>query len=156
MEYEFVDFQQSDVKSGANLIASGKKMWWSGRTFMEKVLLIACTFGCLICIGLVISLCLVLVVNHEKVRSSEVRTVADDVCTAKTCIQESARILSRMNNKTDPYVFIHRRLAVLEYFVDFFRRCDDFYEFACGDFLRVSCDCISMTPPPNTKFVFIN
>jgi cell division protein FtsL len=113
MEIENVEKPQVDVESSSNLKSEkrSRKMqkMWIERTFMEKVLLITCVISCLITIGLVISL-VSSTSKNEKVENSassnenhaNILSDSSDICTSKTCVQESARVLTWLKNETDP------------------------------------------------------
>lgn len=75
--------------------------------------------GFLLSIGLLVGLIIVAVRGNNE----------DDSCKTKNCVETSAKILSKMDLTIDP--------------------CENFYEFACGNFLRetvIPDDKASITP----------
>jgi hypothetical protein len=109
MGSEFVEMSDTDFSSTSYLSPerASRRLWCTDWTLMERVLLFFCIFGCLVSIGLMVSV-VVLTKNHDKasreysMSANEHQSEPIDVCTTKTCIQEAAKILSTMNNETDP------------------------------------------------------
>jgi cell division protein FtsL len=87
---------------------SRPKRFWENRTSMEKVLLVLCAVVCLVSLVLII----VLATSKQKQSGANIKissasqkkasSGSNDVCTTKTCIKESARVLAWMNNATNP------------------------------------------------------
>ncbi|KAG4067966.1 hypothetical protein HA402_010652 [Bradysia odoriphaga] len=85
---------------------------WKRRSSLEKKLIVLSILGTLVAIGLLIGLIVVAVNNNNDPTDESL----ESVCLTQECIAESAVVLRQMNQTADP--------------------CDDFYEFACGTFLR--------------------
>lgn len=80
--------------------------WWKRRTNLERKGIILLIVALILIIGLIIALA---VVSHQKSKSEE-------VCNTPGCVMSAAKITSNINANVDP--------------------CTDFYEFACGNFIR--------------------
>lgn len=110
--------------------------WWKRRSALERGLTVIAVSGALLCIGLAVALG-VLAANTgscQVTRSTadalsgagqpnDVRTVVrpsdpcqEDVCFTPECVHTASRIMQNMDPDVEP--------------------CDDFYDFACGGFLK--------------------
>ncbi|KAK9304003.1 hypothetical protein QLX08_004498 [Tetragonisca angustula] len=120
--------------------------WWKRRSTLERGLTVIAVCGVLLCIALAVALG-VLAANtmscnvsskNDPVNSEGLPSTADalngyqqnkgvhvidkgpscdeDVCTTKECIYTASRLLKNMDPEVEP--------------------CDDFYDFACGGFLK--------------------
>jgi len=95
-------------------MASSKDSWWSRRTSLEKKLTIISTLAAVLAIAFLIAL-IVVAVNSNSTPSEDI-TPEEMICLTQECIAQSSIVQAQMNFAADP--------------------CDDFYEFACGTFLR--------------------
>ncbi|KAB0797722.1 hypothetical protein PPYR_08715 [Photinus pyralis] len=80
--------------------------WWKRRTSLEKKGVILLVIALILLIALIIALA---VVAHRKSKSEE-------ICNTAGCVRAASKIINTMNARLDP--------------------CTDFYEFACGNFIR--------------------
>lgn len=87
-----------------------KCAWWNRRSPSERCLVVICVLLLLTCTALVI----VNIITESRLRLAE--DIATGICHSKECIKAAARILERLDHSTEP--------------------CDDFYNFACGNFLN--------------------
>ena len=109
--------------------------WWKRRSTLERGLTVIAVCGVLLCIALAVALG-VLAANAATCDTSSRNADAlngyqqnkgvhvidkgsscdEDVCYTKECIYTAARLLKNMDSEVEP--------------------CDDFYDFACGGFLK--------------------
>ena len=99
MDYEFVEMSQEDIDLDLFPPRSRKRTWWTERSLMEKVLAFTCLVSFCVSIGLAVSL-----LSQQDRSKAHVALLVEDseVCSSKICVQEAARVLSRINNTTDP------------------------------------------------------
>ena len=80
--------------------------WWKRRTSLERKGVILLIVALIIIIALIIALA---IIAHKKSKSEE-------TCNTPGCVKAASKIITNLNPKLDP--------------------CTDFYEFACGGFIR--------------------
>ncbi|KAK4879933.1 hypothetical protein RN001_008079 [Aquatica leii] len=80
--------------------------WWKRRTNLERKGVILFIIALIVIIALIIALAIIAI---QKSKSEE-------ICYTPGCIKSAAKIIKNINSKIDP--------------------CTDFYEFACGGFVR--------------------
>uniref|UniRef100_A0A146LYT5 Neprilysin-2 n=1 Tax=Lygus hesperus TaxID=30085 RepID=A0A146LYT5_LYGHE len=110
--------------------------WWRRRTHLERSLLVLFVVSTVIAAALFVSLAVLNFGNHsqfpthEELRNPEQglvagggsgnavsgRSVEDEICFDAGCIHTASMILQNLDNTTEP--------------------CDDFYQFACGQFRK--------------------
>ncbi|XP_055324267.1 neprilysin-2-like [Sitodiplosis mosellana] len=89
--------------------------WWTRRTTLDKSLIV---FGIIALIGKVVLFALLyaVVVEKKECENQANKTKHIDVCLTPGCIHAASRVLDQMDKTFEP--------------------CDDFYNFACGKFVK--------------------
>ncbi|KAG8189068.1 hypothetical protein JTE90_025500 [Oedothorax gibbosus] len=85
-------------------------VWWNRRSRFERKLILLCLLFFVVCTALVI----VNVISQDRLRRAE--RITSGTCHSKECIQAASQILEKMNPMVEP--------------------CDNFYEFACGNYIN--------------------
>ncbi|XP_021947553.1 neprilysin-2 isoform X2 [Folsomia candida] len=90
--------------------------WWNRRTRLERGLLVSACVFFVTCAALVVALAS----TNSALREALVDDGAEDtepgICNTKGCVRTAAAIIQNMDEEVDP--------------------CDNFYEFACGGFVK--------------------
>lgn len=93
--------------------------WWNARTMLERVLLLGLT----VVVFMVVALCLGMAAiisgygSRNFYPGSAAQVGAESgVCLSKGCVTSAAKLIANMDDSVDP--------------------CEDFFEYACGNFLK--------------------
>ncbi|XP_076162841.1 M13 family metallopeptidase neprilysin 2 isoform X3 [Ptiloglossa arizonensis] len=94
--------------------------WWKRRSALERGLTVIAVSGVLLCIALAVALGVLAANTTSCVSSRNDRgpPCDEDICYTSECVHTASGILKNMDVEVEP--------------------CDDFYDFACGGFLKAT------------------